>query len=306
MDIRRLPPFPLTAEFSGLSPSSNFIATLASERNGFIADVLDTSDGAGVAEFTLPERCSRYDGEYSVIVYEDAGAGVKGDVVAMDNLSIRRPYVNAAALAPTVAEIEKYWGFERRARLMIDAIVGGFYYEDIVIQQNGLGSDLLPLGWRACKLLKVVENNVLMYELGSSSNIAQYAFTPNMQALVVNSSEEVNLSEGSLTVTTAGSDSYDNPNYRSVAFPNGYDYSVEIESGWPSVPGDVQEVTKILIEDLACDAPNYIQKYVREYETKDFRADFQRSAFAGTGNLVVDQILQKYWGQNLYNNARVI
>ena len=124
MDIRRLPPFPLTAEFSGLSNNTAYIATLASDRNGFIADVLATSDGTGLVEFELPERFSRYDGEYSVVVYEDTGAGVKGDVVALDNLSVRRPYVNAAALAPTIAEIDKYWGFERRARLMIDAIVG--------------------------------------------------------------------------------------------------------------------------------------------------------------------------------------
>lgn len=306
MDIRRLPPFPLTAEFSGLSNNTAYIATLASDRNGFIADVLATSDGTGVVEFELPERCSRYDGEYSVIVYEDNGAAVKGDVVALDNLSIRRPYVNAAALAPTVAEIDKYWGFERRARLMIDAIVGGFYYEDIVIQQNGLGSDMLPLGWRVCKVLKVVENNVSMYDIEATDNIATYTMSANMQALLLYSDEEVNEFEGGLTVPSANSDSYDNPNYRTVAFPNGYDYTIQVETGWPSIPGDIQEVTKIIMEDLACDAPNYIQKYVREYETKDFRADFQRSAFAGTGNLVVDQILQKYWGQSLYHNVRVI
>ncbi len=306
MDIRRLPPFPLTAEFSGLSNNTAYIATLASDRNGFIADVLATSDGTGLVEFELPERFSRYDGEYSVVVYEDTGAGVKGDVVALDNLSVRRPYVNAAALAPTIAEIDKYWGFERRARLMIDAIVGGFYYEDIVIQQNGLGSDMLPLGWRVCKVLKVVENNVSVYTIGATDNIATYTMSANMQALLLYSDEEVNEHEGGPVISSANSDSYDNPNYRAVAFPNGYDYTVQVETGWPAVPGDIQEVTKIIMEDLACDAPNYIQKYVREYETKDFRADFQRSAFAGTGNLVVDQILQKYWGQSLYHNVRVI
>lgn len=306
MDIRRLPPFPLTAEFSGLSNNTAYIATLASDHNGFIADVSATSDGTGVVEFELPERCSRYDGEYSVIVYVDNGAGVKGDVVALDNLSIRRPYVNAAALAPTIAEIDKYWGFERRARLMIDAIVGGFYYEDIVVQQNGLGSDMLPLGWRVCKVLKVVENNVTMYEVGATDNIATYTMSANMQSLLLYSNEEVNEFEGGPVAPSANSDSYDNPNYRTVAFPNGYDYTVQLETGWPSIPGDIQEVTKIIMEDLACDAPNYVQKYVREYETKDFRADFQRSAFAGTGNLVVDQILQKYWGQSLYHNVRVI
>ena len=205
----------------------------------------------------------------------------------------------AAGLDTTGGVLVRDWVF------MVGAL-GGFDDVVVVIQQNGLGSDMLPLGWRVCKVLKVVENNVSVYTIGATDNIATYTMSANMQALLLYSDEEVNEHEGGPVISSANSDSYDNPNYRAVAFPNGYDYTVQVETGWPAVPGDIQEVTKIIMEDLACDAPNYIQKYVREYETKDFRADFQRSAFAGTGNLVVDQILQKYWGQSLYHNVRVI
>jgi hypothetical protein len=306
MNLLRKPPFPLVATVSGLANNTAYIATIANNRNEFIADVSVTSNGSGSLSINLPERLSRYDGDYALIVYS-LYLGEKSAVVATENISVRRPYVDAAQLAPSSQDEAKYWKHERRARLMIDAIVGGFYYQDLLVQANGVGSDSLFIGSRVCKLLKVIENNVLMYEVDGTNNVANYTMSTNLQSLIIdNSGQEVNEFEGGLLITGAQSDSYDNPGIRSVAFPNGYDYTVQIESGWPSVPGDIQEVSEIIVEDLACDSPNYIQRYIREYETKDFRADFQRSAFAGTGILVVDQVLQKYWEQNLYNNIRMI
>jgi hypothetical protein len=305
MELLRVPPFPLTLTYTGLDPYAAYVAAIANNRNEFVCDVEDSADAPGTVEFELPERFSRYDGEYSVIVYEGT-ADNKGDVALMDTLRVVRPYIDSAAIAPVGRETE-YAKYERIARIMIDNIVGGFYYQNIVLDLQGIGSDVLPLGRRVNKVLEVIENNTLMYELDGTDNLVEYTLTPDKQGLIVYSEIEVDYADSRpVQMPQASSDIYVNPNFRTVAFSNGADYTVSVESGWPMVPQDIKEATSLLIDDMACGVPNYWSKYVREYETKDFRVDFQRTMFAGTGNVIVDQILHRYLGDTLYDNIRVL
>lgn len=307
MELLRLPPFPLILEYDELGAADSYVATFANSYNQFIADVEEVpyvGTGVDSVSFALPERFSRYDGEYSVIVYE-GDADNKGDVVLMDTLRVVRPYINPAAIAPT-GKLDEYIKWERTARIMIDNFVGGFYYKDMRVQTQGTGADKLPIGRRANKLLSVIENNTTMYELDGTDNLVTYELGPDRSLIVVSDTEINYLESPPVQVIGGYSDSYNDPLARSVAFPWGYDYTVWIEAGWPMVPQDIKEATSYLIEDMACGVPNYWSKYVREYETKDFRADFQRSMFDGTGNLLVDQILLRYFGDTLYDNIRVL
>lgn len=305
MELLRKPPFPLTLEYSDLPISTSVVATFASTRNTFIEDVEATTDGAGDVSFELTERFSRYDGEYSLIVYEGTSDS-KGDIVLMDTVRVVRPYIDAEALAP-VGKEEEYIRLERTARIMIDNIVGGFYYTLAQHDLIGTGSDMLVVGERMNKLLRVTENNVLLYDIDSEDNAATYTLNTDKTAVILFQDDEANIYQSKPVLPVgASSDSYDNPLYRSVVFPNGYDYTVQVEAGWPMVPQDIKEATTILLEDMACGNPNYWAKYVREYETKDYRVDFHRPSFAGTGNVIVDQILARYFGETLYNNIRVL
>lgn len=305
MELLRVAPFPLTLEYSDLPVNTAVVATFASTRNTFIEDIEDTTSATGVAEFELSERFSRYDGEYSLIVYEGT-ADAKGDVLLMDTVRIVRPYVDTVAMAP-VGQEDAYVKYERTARIMIDNIVGGFYYTLSQFDLQGTGSDRLHVGERVNKLLRVTENNTLLYEIDGTDNLANYTLNTDKTAVILVEDADNNMSDGRPVVPVmAGSDSYDYPQMRSVVFPNGYDYTIQVENGWPMVPQDIKEATTLIVEDMACGAPNYWVKYVRTYETKDYKVDFHRPSFSGTGNVIVDQILFRYIGDTLYNNIRVL
>lgn len=305
MELLRLPPFPLELSYSDLPETTDVVATFATSRNEFVADVEATTDANGGVAFSLGDRFSMFDGEYSLVVYEGT-ADNKGDVVLMDNVRIVRPYIDTSKTAPVGKEAE-YLRYERTARTMIDNIVGGFYYALASYDLLGTGTDRLVVGGRVNKLLKVVENDVLLYEDGGTDNVAEYTLNTDKTAVMLDSNAEVNREQSRpVDVPSANSDSYDNPFSRSVAFPNGFDYTIQVEAGWPMVPQDIKEATQIIIDDMACGSPNYWVKYVREYETKDYRVDFHRPSFAGTGNVIVDQILSRYIGDTLYNNIRVL
>lgn len=304
MELLRKPPFPLVLTYSGLSANTAVVATFASSKNTFLEDIETVTDGNGLASFTLTERFSRYDGEYSVTVYEGTSES-KGWAVVMDTLRCVRPYVDSAALAPAGREAE-FAKFERIARTMIDNIVGGFYYKNANLELQGSGTDKLVVGNRINKLLKVVENGIVLYELDGANNVAEFAMSKDHDYIYQYHGSEHNKIEGvPLSPRLAESDSFSLP-LRSGTFRQGFDYEVTVEIGYPMVPQDIKEATELIIEDMACGEPNYWSKYVREYETKDYRLDFHRSMFAGTGNLIVDQILQRYFGDTLYHNIRVL
>lgn len=295
----------MTLSYSGLSNNTAYVATFATPINSFVDDVEATSNGSGVVEFELPERYSRYDGEYAVVVYEGTAAS-KGDIAVMDTVRVVRPYLDSAALAPVGRE-DEYAKYERKARLMIDNIVGGFYYTASVYDLQGTGTDKLVIGNRVNKLLSVAENNVLLYEIDGTDNVFEFTMNTDKTAIIAFRDGEIdNLIDGRPPyAVTAGTDSYAYQ-FRSAVFPNGYNYTVTVENGWPMVPQDIKEATELIMEDMACGQPNYWSKYVRMYETKDFKVDFQRSMFAGTGNIIVDQTLNRYLGDTLYNNIRVL
>jgi hypothetical protein len=77
-------------------------------------------------------------------------------------------------------------------------------------------------------------------------------------------------------------------------FPNGYDYKFILESGYPSVPSDIARAATLLIDDIKCGRIDYYQRYITSYNTDQFRLQFDKRLFEGTGNIVVDKILSKY------------
>ena len=77
-------------------------------------------------------------------------------------------------------------------------------------------------------------------------------------------------------------------------FPKDWDYTVYGEFGWPVVPQDIKDATKMLIQDIECGNLSYVKKYITEYETDQFRVKYSDLSLKGSGNLLVDRILQSY------------
>jgi hypothetical protein len=77
-------------------------------------------------------------------------------------------------------------------------------------------------------------------------------------------------------------------------FPREYDYRFILESGYTSVPSDIARATNLLIDDISCGKLDYYKRFISAYNTEQFRIQFDKSVFQGTGNLLVDKILSKY------------
>jgi hypothetical protein len=313
MEILRIPPYPLSLQYSVPEASSNYFLVISSnDRNEEIIDEELTSSSGAKITYTLPNDFSKYDESYSVSIYEVDGDN-RGDIVVEDNLEIVRPYVDPNSLGTTATEIAEYANYEKIARAIIDAHVpGGFYFNTEWLQIVGQGTDYMPLWTRGYKILKVYENAEKVWDVDDENGPAladdEYSITKDKTAIIkdpVGGVDSWNRSERKpARMAVAASDSIswfdteDSGNFQTfrpgVTFPEGRDYMFYIESGYKVVPNDIVDATNILIEDLKCGKLDYYKRYVTNYSTDQFKIQFDKSSFDGTGNILVDKILDKY------------
>jgi hypothetical protein len=322
MQILRLPPYPLSVTYS--VPDANTEYVLVIEDIIEQTEVVEylTSSSSSQITYSLNEDFVKYDKSYSLTIYEDlleSGdvANDRGDIVVQDNLEILRPYVNPVQLAEslglaTASDISKYKEYEELARTIIDSITGGFYYSRKYVEPVGQETDYMPVWDKVEKLIKVYENAILVYDTTSTDGPAlgewNYLLTKDKTAIVkdpVNFIEGYNRSERRpARVPLAASDSlslFDTDDSGNVAtitpgvtFPDGTDYIFLAEVGYKVVPYDIQDATKMLIEDIRCGKLDYYKRYVKNYSTDQFKIEYDKSIIDGTGNLIVDKILSKY------------
>lgn len=313
MEILRKPPYPLTATYTVPAEGDYIIVVKDKSRDIVLDESSLESNNSPAVVYEIPELLSKYDDSYSLEIYEDLGEGEKGDIVVEDNLEIVRPYVDASELATTASEIAQYKEYETLARTIIDSITGGFYYYTDYIETVGQGTDYMPLWNRTYKILKVYENSVLVYDSSNTEDgpaLADwnYLITKDKSAITkdpVSAIDGFNRSEQQPpNIVVAPSDSYalfdteDSGNIYTispgVAFPKGYDYIFLLEQGYKVVPNDIKDATLMLIDDIKCGKLDYYKRYILNYSTDQFRIQIDKAALDGTGNILVDKILDKY------------
>jgi len=218
-------------------------------------------------------------------------------IVVEDTVSIYRPYVNPNLMASTASEIKEYQELEMVARSIIDTIViDGFYNVKKIVQGVGQGSDYFSMWEKFNKILKVYENNVLVYDFETpEDNLYVFNSTGDNSGVqrVVNS-EYNRVEQGSIVMPPAYGDLGSVGSGRVVDFPRGYDYIFVLDSGYKTVPTDVEYAAKLLIDDLKCGKLDYYKRYVTAYNTDQYEIKFDKSILDGTGNMIVDKILDKY------------
>lgn len=309
MIILRQPPFPIEVSYSGLDPDTNYLMEIYDDKSALIESIDVISSGTGVVEESLPVFFSRFDDTYSLYIYSLL-AGEPDLPVVIDTLTIQRPYVDPNSLTDDPTLLEEYTKNERIARAIIDSYIGfGFYYKNSTIETTGLGADYLPMPDRINRINYVYRNNIKVYDRFAPEGTDQdtYVITPDYTAITIYKAEEYDRSQYKpVTLPLASSDSYNlyNDNDDPVAaltrvrnmemFPKDFDYVVTGEFGWPVVPQDIQYAAKMLVDDLQCNRINYISKYITEYRTDQFTIKYDQMALKGTGNLVVDKILDNY------------
>jgi hypothetical protein len=235
-------------------------------------------------EISLP---GKYDSSYRVEIVKDLGTSDE-QILQDETYEIVRPYVDPSTKATTASDVAEYALNEEIARAVIDSVVPeGFYYRKKVLKFEGSGSDYLPIWDDVKKILSVYENNMLVED-------RQYEVSPDKTAIIEKSTDNINRAESApLVLPAASSDSLD-PQFVYRGFGKTWDYRITVEHGYTTVPSDIVRATEMLIHDLECGKLDYYKRFISSYNTDQYRIQFDKGLFEGTGNIIVDKILSKY------------
>lgn len=291
MDVLRVPPYPITTVWN--APSAN------TEYTFLIEDLVDhstesstvTSNSNSKITYILPQTKLSFDRKFLVqLIDED------DNIVLEDHLDILRPYIDPNMLGSTASEIAEYANYEMVARSIIDTIItDGFYNTKTIIQSTGQGTDYFNVWQDVNKVLKVYENNILVYDVNTpEDNVYDYKVTLDNSAIQRVYSDRYNRSEQAPLALPPAYGDLGAVGSRVVDFPKGYDYIFIVDAGYKAVPPDVEIAAKYLIEDLKCGKLDYYKRYVNSYNTDQYKIGFDKKVFEGTGNMIVDKILDKY------------
>jgi hypothetical protein len=315
MEILRKPPYPLSVSYTVPEPDTEYILVIDDLLEQVESEVIVESDENSVVTYELTGNYVKYDKSYPVTIYESVTvSGVentRGDIVVEDNLDITRPYVDPAILGTTPTEIAEYAEHEKLARAIIDSVTGGFYYNRTYLEVVGQGTDYVPLWDKTHKILTVHENAELVYDSSETPNtlgVYNYLITKDKSAITkdpLELTDALNRAERKpARIPLAYSDSIsmfdteDSGNVQTVTsgvgFAEGTDYIFLLETGHKVVPYDIQDAAKMLINDIKCGKLDYYKRYVKMYSTEQFKIEYDKRLLDGTGNILVDKILDKY------------
>lgn len=283
MEILRVPPYNLSVTLD--------VALATTEYEYVVIDMADSSEVTGEVTSTASKKViipisSKYDTQYKITVDEE---DTYVDVI--------RPYVDPNTQGTTATEIENYRKNEELARAIIDACLPDqeFYYRKKVIETTGQGVDYLPIWVNAKEILKVYENNVLLYDIDDLENsVTDFEIIGDGSAITMTYNDAINRDESARILLPASPTDIAELDYSARGFPKGWDYKVVLTYGYHKVPADIKRATELLVHDIDCGKLDYYKRYIGAYNTDQFRIQFDKAVFNGTGNLIVDKILSKY------------
>lgn len=183
---------------------------------------------------------------------------------------------------------EKLRSAERMARLMINNYTGREFGQRLGTEiVYGNGSDTLIFTERMSAFTKIEQDDQVMYD--STQNINLFGFdvvlTETGQGVRIKNSSE-------LDVTEYPASAYITP--PRLKFANGARFKIYGTMGYPYVPLSVKQACFILISDLLYNDALWRQKYIAEFDTGNMKVKLRDKAFAGTGNLLADDLLDPY------------
>jgi hypothetical protein len=292
MEVMRVPPYPITTTWTLPIPNYTYIQYVEDLVDHSVEETEVTSDANGIVEYVLPLSKVQYDRKFYIKFYDSEHE----HTLYEENLDIIRPYVNANKLATTASDVAEYRMLELVSRSIIDTIIpNGFYNHKQIVQTVGQGTDYFPLWYDTNKVLKVWENNVLVYDVDNpSENIYDFVITLDNSAVQKVILDRYNRAEQTPPNLLSARGDLGYYGFDAIGFPAGYDYTFILDTGYKTIPTDVEYATQTLMEDIKCGKLDYYKRFITGYNTDQFRIQFDKAMFEGTGNLLVDKILDKY------------
>jgi hypothetical protein len=178
---------------------------------------------------------------------------------------------------------------EKIARMQIDGYTmqtfGRVYgYQEVF----GIGSDAIELTQRMVNLQKLYENGILMIDRTVDPQINLFGYdvqlTPTNKAVrIINQGYGVNYDTG-----------FDIASQYAGRFRDGYRYQFYGEMGWLYVPSDISSCAVILAGDYLSQDAQWRNKYLKKVDLSEVSFELTAGAFNGTGNVIVDSVLDNY------------
>jgi hypothetical protein len=297
MEVMRVPPYPLVTTWTLPDVNYGYIVYVEDLVDHSIEESVIYSDATGKLIYELPLTKVEFDREFLIRFYD----AEHQHIIYEENLSIIRPYVNPADLGSTPSEIKEYKMYEIIARSIIDTYINdGFYNHKSILQAQGTGTDYMPVWRMANRVLKVYENNILIYDKDAAdptTNLYDFSVTLDNSAIQKTSNTYYNRltqTQPDLALPISRGDIMFENRREGGVFTKGYDYLFVLDEGFRAIPPDVARATTMLINDLKCGNLDYAKKYISSYDTDQFTIKFDSQVFSGTGNMIVDRMLDKY------------
>lgn len=278
----------ITIQIPGNHLESEHTITVTDLSDFSVSSTTTNATGGTSLTFYLNEK---YDNSYLVNVL------LESDIIFSEEYSLVRPYVNPNSLGVTASEIAEYTRWETIARTVIDNYASGinFYNKKTSIQTPGTNSDYLPIWKNVNKVLKVYENSVLIYDCENPQDfVNKFGITADKTAIYRTQPETVNNIYSPTIKVPASSGDLATAIFNYGAFPQRYDYLFVVDEGFLNIPTNIVYAAEMLIDDLKCGRLDYYQRYITSYNTDQFKIQFDKSMLRGTGNIIVDKILDKY------------
>ncbi len=301
MEILRVPPYPIVTTWD--VPDANHAYLI------YVEDVVDhsiethevTSSSNAQVTYTLPRTKVQFDRDFLFRIYD---TDISGEIVVDSNLTVYRPYVDPNTLGTNATEVAEYKRLEIIARAIMDAYLGndsangeGFYNHKLIVQGIGEGTDYFPIWHNPKRILKVYENNTLVYDADDAeATTIQFAIAANNSAIVKTITGDFNRFENAPQRLPVAAGDLNYYGRAGTSFPKGYDYTFVLDVGYKAVPPEVEQAAIMLINDLKCGNNDYYKRFVSQYNTDQFNIKFAPEFLGGTGNNIVDKILDGYKG----------
>ena len=229
-----------------------------------------------------------------------------GDLLFEQAVEIVRPYATPP-IGATEAEVTDFYAKESIARTVIDSLTGGFYLRRKMIGYESMGGDIIPLKDDVIKIFRVWENGRLAFDVTSASfEHTKLFFISSDRSSIIAHTGQVNRIAGNSSRTGWAPSDYTRETYDSIdmsrpytsgSFPKGFDYVLDVLQGYAYLPSEITTATNLLINSGQC-TDQYLNRYITEYDTDQYRIKYSKEALDGTGNRQVDMILAPFINSN--------
>jgi hypothetical protein len=160
-------------------------------------------------------------------------------------------------------------------------------YEKTVVAY-GDGADVLLLPEKIISISSIYENDELVINNSNNYNVFGYEVEVTetgygIRIIPTNPGDDIDEEE-----------EFDYIGLNKGRFRDGYRYEITGTFGWNYVPVEIKQCMYLLINDLLCNDSLWRTKYVKKINSGQMSVELSSQSFNGTGNALVDAILQKF------------